>query len=455
MDWLRFMETALIAIQVLFAAAFGACAGSLINVLAYRLPLGISVVTPPSRCPKCQTRLTWRENIPVFGWLLLRGRCRFCGVRISPEYPIVEAFVAVLFAVFYVLWYLIPPHWPNDPPGFFGVKPEWALGGFGGTWPLFIVITVLLGSLTAMTLTDLKTCTIPLVLTWWPAVVGLVGHTAFALYVEATRGSLRHHAPGWDWAIPTPGAHGWWLIGAGIGGVLGLGMANLLTWMGLIRRSFEDYEAWERAERSKYIGPCEVLDALPVVPAEKAEGSSPADMWVEYPHARREMLKEVVFLSPCFGLAMVGGLVAERLVGPWGVNPATLQAVSAVEAPLWLRVLAGVLLGYLVGGGVVWSTRILGSLGFGKEAMGLGDVHLMAAVGACLGWADAVLAFFGAAIVGLVWAVVGGLVSGGMRRTMPYGPYLAVSTVLVLLTKPWIERGLSAMWPAWAPVNLP
>ncbi len=455
MDSLRLMETAFVVIQVLFVAAFGACAGSLINVLVYRLPLGISVVTPPSRCPKCRTKLTWRENIPVFGWVLLRGRCRFCGDRISPEYPIVEAFVALLFASVYVLWYLAPPHWPGEAAGVFGVKPEWALGGFRGTWPLFIVLVFLLGSLTAMTLTDLKTFTIPLVLTWWPAVVGLVGHTAFSVYVESTRGSLRHRAPGWDWAIPTPGAHGWWLIGASIGGVLGLAVANVLTWKGLIRRSFEDYESWERSERSKVIGPCEVFDALPEDAKDAAEGGTPADLWVEYPHPRREMLKEMVFLSPCFGMAMVGGLLAERLAGPWTRNPATLEMISAAEAPLWLRVVGGVLLGYLVGGGVVWATRILGSLGFGKEAMGLGDVHLMAAVGACLGWIDAVLAFFGAAIVGSLWAAAGVMLGGRVRRTMPYGPYLAISTALVLVGKPWIERGLSALWPAWAPINLP
>jgi len=108
-------------------------------------------------------------------------------------------------------------------------------------------------------------------------------------------------------------------------------------------------------------------------------------------------------------------------------------------------VLTGVLMGYLIGGGVVWAVRILGSLAFGKEAMGLGDVHLMAAVGACLGWVDSTLAFFGAAFVGLFWFVLGSVFSGTFKRTMPYGPYLAISTVLVLLCKPLIEAGLSAL----------
>ena len=79
------------AIWVLFVFAYGACLGSLTNVIVYRMPRGLSIVSPPSRCPKCDTRLSWRDNIPVFGWLLLRGKCRYCKNPISVEYPVVEA----------------------------------------------------------------------------------------------------------------------------------------------------------------------------------------------------------------------------------------------------------------------------------------------------------------------------------------------------------------------------
>ncbi|MCS6960141.1 MAG: prepilin peptidase [Pseudanabaenaceae cyanobacterium SKYGB_i_bin29] len=75
----------------------GACVGSFINVVVYRLPLGISIIYPPSRCPSCQTRLTPRDNIPILGWLILRGKCRYCGAPISWRYPTVELLVALLF----------------------------------------------------------------------------------------------------------------------------------------------------------------------------------------------------------------------------------------------------------------------------------------------------------------------------------------------------------------------
>jgi leader peptidase (prepilin peptidase)/N-methyltransferase len=112
----------------------------------------------------------------------------------------------------------------------------------------------------------------------------------------------------------------------------------------------------------------------------------------------------------------------------------------------------------VVGGGVVWAVRIFGSLAFGKEAMGLGDVHLMAAVGACVGWIDSVLAFFGAAFVGLAWFVITLVGGGKLQRALPYGPYLAAATVLVLLLKPEIEWLLTALLrvpPGQPPINIP
>jgi leader peptidase (prepilin peptidase)/N-methyltransferase len=78
------------------AALFGAIIGSFLNVVAYRLPRHESLVSPGSRCPGCSTRIRAYDNVPVVGWLLLRGRCRACGEAISPRYPLIEALTAVL-----------------------------------------------------------------------------------------------------------------------------------------------------------------------------------------------------------------------------------------------------------------------------------------------------------------------------------------------------------------------
>jgi leader peptidase (prepilin peptidase) / N-methyltransferase len=81
----------------LLAALAGASIGSFLNVCIYRLPEGESVVTPRSRCPGCGTPISWRDNFPILSYLLLRGRCRTCGIRISPQYPLVELATALIW----------------------------------------------------------------------------------------------------------------------------------------------------------------------------------------------------------------------------------------------------------------------------------------------------------------------------------------------------------------------
>jgi len=90
-------------IRVVIALPLGLAAGSFLTVLIYRLPAGESVARPRSRCPGCGAAIGGRDNVPVLSWVLLRGRCRGCGMRISAVYPLTELataglFVAVAFA---------------------------------------------------------------------------------------------------------------------------------------------------------------------------------------------------------------------------------------------------------------------------------------------------------------------------------------------------------------------
>jgi leader peptidase (prepilin peptidase)/N-methyltransferase len=79
------------------AGLFGLAFGSFLNVVAYRVPLGRSVVHPPSACPSCDAPVRPRDNIPVISWFVLRGKCRDCSAPISARYPTVEALTGVLF----------------------------------------------------------------------------------------------------------------------------------------------------------------------------------------------------------------------------------------------------------------------------------------------------------------------------------------------------------------------
>ena len=79
------------------AAPFGLVIGSFLNVVAYRVPLRKSIAFPGSYCPACETPVKAYDNVPVLSWLVLRGRCRACGERISPRYPAVELLTALAF----------------------------------------------------------------------------------------------------------------------------------------------------------------------------------------------------------------------------------------------------------------------------------------------------------------------------------------------------------------------
>lgn len=84
--------------------AFGLLVGSFLNVVVYRVPNGMSVVSPPSACPGCGSGIKAYDNVPVLSWLALRGKCRSCSEPISARYPLVEAGVAVFFGVVGVWW---------------------------------------------------------------------------------------------------------------------------------------------------------------------------------------------------------------------------------------------------------------------------------------------------------------------------------------------------------------
>jgi leader peptidase (prepilin peptidase)/N-methyltransferase len=96
------------AFATLCAALLGLIIGSFLNVVIWRVPRGESIVRPPSACPSCGTAIRPKDNVPVLGWLILRGRCRDCAAPISPRYPLVEAATAGVFAVMALKFGLSP-----------------------------------------------------------------------------------------------------------------------------------------------------------------------------------------------------------------------------------------------------------------------------------------------------------------------------------------------------------
>jgi len=89
----------LFPLVVVVSTVLGLAVGSFLNVVIYRVPIGKSIVTPPSACPTCATPVAPRDNIPLLSWMILRGRCRKCGTPISIRYPVVEGLTGLLFGL--------------------------------------------------------------------------------------------------------------------------------------------------------------------------------------------------------------------------------------------------------------------------------------------------------------------------------------------------------------------
>lgn len=168
------------------AGLYGACWGSFINVVVYRLPREQSLVRPRSRCPRCETPIAWRDNIPVLSWLRLGGRCRRCRGPIPARYPLVEACVSALTAALWLRW-----------PG-------------RGPWAAAAALAA--GALVAVALIDWDTFLIPDELSLGLAVAGLL--------VSPLNPYLDPGPWGEWWRAPL-----WSLRGALIGFGLGWGLA--------------------------------------------------------------------------------------------------------------------------------------------------------------------------------------------------------------------------------------
>ncbi|MBF2057742.1 MAG: prepilin peptidase [Cyanobacterium sp. T60_A2020_053] len=142
---------------------FGASIGSFLNVVIYRLPAHVSLLHPPSRCPKCGHSLGKTENVPVLGWLWLKGKCRWCQTAISPRYPLVEALTGLIFVAIVAQ---------------FGVS----LLSVG----YFIFVSWLI----ALAWIDFDTLTLPNVLTQSGLILGLVTQFILGFFVAGVEGAV-------------------------------------------------------------------------------------------------------------------------------------------------------------------------------------------------------------------------------------------------------------------------
>jgi leader peptidase (prepilin peptidase)/N-methyltransferase len=168
-----------------WAFILGACVGSFLNVCIGRWPHDQSVVSPRSRCPRCEQPIAWYDNIPIVSWLLLRAKCRGCQLPISWQYPLVELIVGLVWLWAFATW----------GPGFTAVR-------------VAVFLTILLG----IAVTDAKHYLIPDGFT----VTGLLFMLVAALAAGLT-GQLSPFAGPWD---------------AIVGACAGAGAVSIVGWLG-------------------------------------------------------------------------------------------------------------------------------------------------------------------------------------------------------------------------------
>ena len=443
-------------VYILFIFAFGACVGSFLNVVVWRMPRGESLVSPASRCPSCGTSLAWYDNIPVFGWLMLRGRCRYCAQPVSFRYPSVEFITGALFVFYYWVFFILHtgPCIPHTVPGIAGLPPHLAhrhLETIQQQWPIFGLYMFLIASLLAASLIDAELFIIPVQIPWLCAVVGLfvhalIDHPNLPGNVMIGRGSL------------------WAPLAAGSG--LGLLISMTLFLLGKLPPSFPDGEPELEVDKEMraeaeadmpqtpgllarlvdaYRGqptPAQLKlmqahrhdpdntgtdgagrDGSPSRPSSHAD-QPPMPPVMTRQQIRAEIRKEINFLLP----PLAGGLLLTLLVR--FVPQARVLCYQFLEYH-WLSGLLGSLLGAMIGAFLIWFARILGTLLLGRVAMGLGDVHLMFGVGAIIGAGPSAVAFFLAPFAGLAVGLYSLITRN--RREMPYGPYLSLATAAVLV----------------------
>src|SRR3954453_19718587 len=350
------------AVYIVFLFALGACVGSFLNVVVWRLPriegpedesllrslarTFHGLAYPPSHCPKCNTKLSWYDNIPVFGWIALRGKCRYCKEPISPRYPIVEATCGLLFVFYYVMFFIVGiGPWPPRPimVAEEGVTmPLLRPMVISLDWPIYLLDMFLISSLLAASLIDAELFIIPIEIPWLAAAVGIIAHAC--IDTPTMPGALSASAP----------------VGAlAVGGAGGLVISIALARLGIIRASFERGEPLLEIDRAA------MLEEMKLARREGKSLEYERDLPPEYTRGevRLEISREMLFLLPPLFLAVAAAGIVVTM-------PSAATWWARVVAERWMGGLLGAVFGALVGGFVVWLTRILGTLGFGRVAMG-------------------------------------------------------------------------------------
>ena len=331
--------------------AFGCIVGSFLNVCIYRMPLDLSVVSPPSHCPHCKYSIPFYLNIPLLTWLSLRGRCKNCGAPISPRYFIVELFTGLMFLA---CWLQFGAHTPGQA----------------------VVYCLFLAGLITATFIDFEHFIIPDEITIGGAVVGF--------FISLWLPSLHHVQRPSEGAVMS-------LFGIAVGAGIVYAVLRLGKLMfGRQRIKLPPDSTVVFSETTLCLPDKELpyeeifyrdTDTI-IVPARSVE------------LVDRSYLAASVRLSP-----------KALKIGDEELNPDEVPHLEVRCDEITLP----------------------------REAMGLGDVKFMAAIGAFIGWQGVIFSLMASSVIGAAAGTVLILLQRrGWSSRMPYGPYIALAAVIWL-----------------------
>lgn len=381
------------AFYCIAASVFGLIIGSFLNVVIHRVPRGESIIFPGSHCPACGVGLRAYDNIPVFSFLFLRGRCRNCSQQISWRYPLIEFLTALVFVAIMLKT--------------------------GPTWEALLEMAFA-ATMIALIFVDAIHHLLPNVITYPAVIFALAAATARAGWGELTSSfEVSIIIPA---LIPVFSAAKAALFG-GLMFALAAPSFWLLDWLDLIL--YNKYFEWQQMneeETTDQITTTENQTATAEAPRKSDEANKAAEE--EDDDERR--YRRAIRASVVFGLlvAITWAMLC------FFVSAKDPQGFDQAYGGLW-RALAGA----LVGGLPIWWLRAVYFYVRGVEGMGLGDVKLMVIIGAFLGWQSA----FGVLLIGSIAGTVIGAIlmwrsKAGLKTALPFGVCLGAAALLIMLT---------------------
>ena len=270
-------------IWMVFVFVFGCCVGSFLNVVIYRLPLDKSLISPASACPGCGEYIQFYDNIPLVSWLFLGRKCRYCRVPISPRYFIIELLTGIVFLGVFVAYFQFELR--------MGVS---AISSSRGLY-VYLLHIILLSALIAASAIDLQLWVIPISICFFATAIGLVGSAVAGYLIDPN--IIRGYA-----ILPSAPAN---IAALTLGAIIGLVIALAMLATGLIKRSYEQEEAYDAAEQK----PNQPDDNL---------------------NHRLEVCREVLFLLPIIICSAAAFVIFTKIpaISSWWVNFSQIPLIS-------------------------------------------------------------------------------------------------------------------------------